>query len=296
VEVAVEIRQLRYFVTVAEELHFGRAAERLHIVQPAVSQQVSRLERELGLTLLDRSPRRVALTADGQRLLTEARSVLTAVDRVAAVAAELAAGRAAGQTKAIRLGISAGLGERAGRGLRALRATWPDVRVELVDGPTGRHLAEVRDGALDLALVREPSRLPGLRVVEVWRDRLVAVLPAGHAAASGDRVQPADLAGGLLRLPARASDPALFDTTVAACREAGFAPCIGRPVGSLEAALVEISGGEREWTAVYASTPRPAIAGLAERPFPDPIGVPGYLVTPADTATDCVAGLVAAFT
>jgi DNA-binding transcriptional LysR family regulator len=170
------------------------------------------------------------------------------------------------------------------------------VRAATAGTCTRRNPRSRRSGALDLALVREPSRLPGLRVVEVWRDRLVAVLPAGHAAASGDRVQPADLAGGLLRLPARASDPALFDTTVAACREAGFAPCIGRPVGSLEAALVEIAGGVREWTAVYASTPRPAIAGLAERPFPDPIGVPGYLVTPADTATDCVAGLVAAFT
>src|SRR5689334_6227400 len=85
----MELRQLRYFVTVAEELHFGKAAERLGIVQPAVSQQVARLEREFGLLLLDRSSRHVRLTNDGERLLQEARAVLAAADRTAEVAAEL---------------------------------------------------------------------------------------------------------------------------------------------------------------------------------------------------------------
>lgn len=88
----MEIRQLAYFTAVAEELNFGRAAERLHIVQPAVSQQVRRLERELDVPLFDRSSRHVRLTPAGERLLPEARAVLAAADRVRQVAASIAAG------------------------------------------------------------------------------------------------------------------------------------------------------------------------------------------------------------
>jgi DNA-binding transcriptional LysR family regulator len=136
----VEVRQLRYFVAVAEELHFGRAAERLHVAQPAVSQQVGRLERELGVRLLERTSRRVALTGDGRRLLDEARAALSAVDRVRAVAADLSAGRAA----VMRVGTTPGVGPRLSRAAAKLRADVPDLTLTLVDGTVATHTAALR--------------------------------------------------------------------------------------------------------------------------------------------------------
>ena len=113
----MELRALRYFVTVAEERHFGRAAERLHIVQPAVSQQIARLERELGTVLIDRSPRHVRLTAAGERVLDAARETLAAADRVRAAVGEPGA--------TLRIGTAPALTARLERALAVLRADDP---------------------------------------------------------------------------------------------------------------------------------------------------------------------------
>ncbi|WP_129663731.1 LysR family transcriptional regulator, partial [Phytoactinopolyspora endophytica] len=160
----MELRQLRYFVTVAEELHFGRAAERLRIVQPAVSQQVSRLERELGVTLLDRSPRQVSLTRHGERLLPEARTVLDAADRTAAVAAGLAA---AGRC-ILRIGTSPGVSARLEHGLSALQRLVPETEVELDARPVPEQLEAVRTGELDVAILRTGVDGPFLDTEALW--------------------------------------------------------------------------------------------------------------------------------
>ncbi|WP_175084732.1 LysR family transcriptional regulator [Candidatus Frankia nodulisporulans] len=128
----MELRQLRYVVAVAEEGHFGRAAERLCTGQPAVSQQVRRLERELGIDLFDRTPRGVRLTAAGELFLPEARAVLAAQDRARAVAARLAGE----YTGTLRLGTSRGLGERLAAVLERLRWRAPHLEVDLVAAPT----------------------------------------------------------------------------------------------------------------------------------------------------------------
>jgi DNA-binding transcriptional LysR family regulator len=288
--VAVEIRQLRYFVAVAEELHFGRAAERLSVVQPAVSQQVGRLERELGVRLLERSSRRVALTGDGERLLAEARAALAAVERVRSVAAELAAGR--GVT--FRVGTSSGLGERVRRGVARMRVNAPDLALVLVDGPAEAHSAALRAGELDIALVRGPVRARGLRAVELWRDPVHVVLPAGHPAAGKDVVPIDTLADLALRLPERAADPALHDTVLAACRAAGFTPSLGRPVRSVEDVIVEIGLAERDAAVVHGCGDG-GPAGVAVRPLDPPVETPGYLLVRADGPPDCLAALVDAF-
>jgi DNA-binding transcriptional LysR family regulator len=131
----VELRQLEYFVAVAEEMHFGRAAAGLSIGQPAVSQQVARLERELGIQLFDRSGRGLRLTPMGSRFLPEARAVLAAAERARCVAADPASGRAA---RTLRLGSSAGLGTRLNRVLQALDELLPGTATELVSAPAAR--------------------------------------------------------------------------------------------------------------------------------------------------------------
>jgi DNA-binding transcriptional LysR family regulator len=139
-EAGVEIRQLTYFVTVADELSFGRAAQRLHIVQPAVSQQIRRLERELGVALFDRSSRHVRLTAAGERLLPEARAVLAAASR----ARQVAAGIAVGAEGILRIGSSQGLGDRLDQVLGELAKTAPGLQVRLVSTPVAERIAGPR--------------------------------------------------------------------------------------------------------------------------------------------------------
>src|SRR4051794_35658121 len=159
----MELRQLQYFVTLAEELHFGRAAERLHIVQPAVSQQLRRLEDELGVALVERSTRRVSLTDAGQKFLPEARAVLAAAERARDVVA-----RPASEQTGLRLGTSTGLGERLPRLLAEFERLAPGRTVDLVRVPAADRLRQVADGRLDAALVRGPASHPGLRLEHAW--------------------------------------------------------------------------------------------------------------------------------
>jgi DNA-binding transcriptional LysR family regulator len=285
-EVTVELRQLRYFVTVAEELHFGRAAERLHIVQPAVSQQIGRLEREFGVRLFDRSSRRVRLTDEGHRLLEEARRVLAA-----AADTETLAARLSGRAAVLRIGASTGLERRVERGLTALRSRRADLAVEFGDGPVSTQLAALRRGELHAVLVRGAvAAVDDLVATQAWCDEVVAALPAGHPRAGGATVRVADLAGYPVRLPAPQCDAPFHQLLVTA----GVDPVPARPAGPVERTLLELAGATDYWAPVPAGGPAPP-AGVRTLPFDPPLPLPGLLVTPARTAPDCRAGLVAAF-
>jgi DNA-binding transcriptional LysR family regulator len=242
----MELRQLSYFVTVAEELHFGRAAERLHIVQSAVSQQIQRLERELGAELFDRSPRHVRLTGAGERLLPEARAVLAAADRARASVAP---------PPGLRIGTSTGLGEHLDRVLGAFAERAPGVPVELISLVAEERLARVASARLDAAFVRAVEPVPGVRVLPLWPDPLVAALPASHPLAGRPEIGVEELAALPLSITARRNNPALVDLVVGACHEAGFEPVPGPVSGSLQDTLASI-GTSPLWTVVYASHAR----------------------------------------
>jgi DNA-binding transcriptional LysR family regulator len=265
----VEVRQLRYFVTVAEQRHFGRAAEKLHVVQPAVSQQVARLERELGLVLFDRSRRQIRLTPDGEAFLPHARQVLQAVDSAAHAAANLAAGASG----LLRVGSSEGLGPRLSEILAAFRRRRPAATVELVPSATSIKLTAVASGELDAAFVRAAPPTPGVLVHLLWEEPLLVAVPAHLAPVDGGPVDLATLADLPLAQAPRSANTGVFDLIAAACRVAGFAPRPGPALVSVQDLLSGQVAAGTCWTLLYASTPTDLPRGTALRPSRPPVSV-----------------------
>ncbi|MWA06161.1 LysR family transcriptional regulator [Actinomadura sp. LD22] len=189
----METRELRYFVAVAEELHFGRAAERLGIAQPPLSRAIQRLERRLGATLLDRTNRTIALTAAGEVLLREGRAALDAVD--AADRRTRRAAAAAGRP-ALALVTKAGASdELLAKLLDAYAAEPGAAAVDVILCGPGEQERLLRDGRADVALLHTPfDSTAGLDTEELRTEGQVAVLPAGHPLTNRSQVRAADVA------------------------------------------------------------------------------------------------------
>jgi DNA-binding transcriptional LysR family regulator len=186
----MDLRQLRSFVVLAEELHFRRAADRLHIAQPSLSQQLRRLEDGLGVRLLERDRRRVALTVAGAALLPEARAVLAAAEHAAAVTRATEAG----ERGRLRLNLTRSLtGGVAGEIVETFRARHPGVDLELDVGTSTTNAAALRDDSIDAAFVRPPLLDDGLEVLELGREPMVCVLPTRHRLARRRTVRPEDV-------------------------------------------------------------------------------------------------------
>ncbi|MFE3883077.1 LysR substrate-binding domain-containing protein [Streptomyces lydicus] len=266
----MELRQLRYFLAVAEELHFGRAADRLHIVQSAVSQQLRRLERELGTELFARSTRAVRITEAGNRLLPYAREMLALQKHAREAIEELSAEHAA----TVRLGTSSGLGARLDAVLTAFAQHAGHPQLELVTGSTEQRLAQVQAGDLDAALLRGERSEPGLEFLPLWQDALVAALPAGHELTSRETVALVQLAELPLRLSPRSRNPALHDLVMRSCRAAGYAPVLGPEFTNDQDTLAAIGHGKPSWTVFYAPhTDQLSVPGVAFRPLSGPAPV-----------------------
>ncbi len=216
----MELRHLRYFVAVAEELSFRRAAERLHVAQPPLSQQIKQLEAEVGTMLLRRTSRRVELTDAGVVFLERARRTL----RDAELAVESARRTARGEIGWLNVGfVDSAAYELLPPVLRAFRARAPGVRLELRELATEHQLPALAD-ELDVGLVREVNDLPGLHRTPLLREPLLAAVPLGHALASRARVQLVQLAAEPFVFFPRARVPRVYDHLVALCRAAGFSP------------------------------------------------------------------------
>jgi DNA-binding transcriptional LysR family regulator len=185
--VDVDLRKLRYFVAVAEELHFGRAAERLHIAQPVLSRQIRALEDELKAVLFARDRRRTELTAAGEQLLTDARPLLVSAD-----ALRLRVGRAARGQNSFTVGFMPGLIVTGA--VRALSERHPELTVDVVRTGWADQVEVVHDGRVDVSYVRLPVDQAGLTIRPLLTEPRVAVLPADHRLAGKETIAIADLA------------------------------------------------------------------------------------------------------
>ena len=194
----MHLRQLRTFVTVAHERHFGRAARRLHIAQPAVSQQIRILEADLGTRLFERTSRSVELTAAGHTLLAGAPDILERMAKLAE--ATRATGRALRGELRLNYARTAPVGIATDI-VEEFRRRHPDVTLMTDTANTARSLVQLRDGALEAAFVRLPVIDPSdLAILEVGRDPLVAALPTGHRLARRRTLRPADLRLSLIHI------------------------------------------------------------------------------------------------
>ncbi|MEU1906739.1 LysR substrate-binding domain-containing protein [Streptomyces hygroscopicus] len=218
----MELRHLRYFAVLAEELHFGRAAERLHMAQPPLSQRIRDLERELGVRLFDRTRPRIQLTEAGALLLEHARPVLAGVDTAREAMRRLRPGEAG----VLRVGVPPDTRPPVLRTLiGGFARRVPDVLIDLYELTTDEQLVRLREGELDAGVVRHPSDTVGLESGPVLRRPLGVVLPAGHPSAlGGTPVRLRDLDGASLVIFPRVMAPRLYDHLLLVCRDGGFLP------------------------------------------------------------------------
>ncbi|MGL6242819.1 LysR substrate-binding domain-containing protein [Pseudomonas sp.] len=236
----IDIRQLRYFVAVAEEEHVGRAAERLHISQSPLSRQIAQLEERLGLTLFERSQQRIRLTRDGQTFLAETRALLTHANRLESLGKRLGRGEEGGLCIGyIENAMHAGVLPNA---LRVLRVDRPNVHVALYNQSSADQLEGLRQRSLDIALVSEPPVAddPDLLGFQVLDDPMLLALPEDHPLAHQATLTPADLADrewiGVQHLTSRAD-------FVSACIRAGFTPDIRMEATGPFTALALVASG-----------------------------------------------------
>jgi len=265
----IELRHLRYFITVAEERHMTRAAKRLGIQQPPLSQQIKALEDEIGAPLLKRLPRGVELTEPGRVFLEAARSALDRVGEAVAAARRTARGEAG--RLAVGYTSSAALHPLIPAVVRGFRQDAPDVALALEEGSTAELVAALQRERLDVAFIRVPvGEAAGLAIEPLTQERMLAALPAQHplVAQAPEAIALADLAEENFILYRRPTGPGLYDAIIAACRAAGFSPRISQEAPRLVSTLSLVAAGLGV-SVIPESMRRLDTEGIAYRPLSD---------------------------
>lgn len=237
----MDLRQLKYFIAVAEERSFSRAALRLHVSQPPLSTQLKALEDELGVRLLDRTNRGVSLTAAGQVFFDEMRAVLARLER----GKEMARNAGRGDVGTLSIGFVSiadyGILPPA---LKEFRSLYPGVEVHLHELTTDAQVREIRAARLDLGIGLGPLDAPDLHFEAVAQEQLMLAAPTGHRLSRGDKaVDLKTLANESFIIPPRDIAPGLFDLIIGECRAAGFAPRITQQARQMQTVISLVACG-----------------------------------------------------
>lgn len=258
-----QLRQVGTFLAVAEHLHFGRAAAQLNISQPALSQQIRLIERDVGTPLFIRTSRMVELTPAGRALAETAPLVILEADRAQRRVEQAAEGRSG----LLVIGsVNTALASVTPRIMRAVRSQAPDLRLELYHMDTAAQLTALVDRRIDIGVVREAAATRALDNERLVSEPLVAVLPEGHPLAAAETVAVRSLADEPFVLWPRMLGPDFFDRIIAYCRKHGFNPRIVAEGGDVDTqlGLVAAETGVSLQPAYYADLRR---SGIAFRPL-----------------------------
>ena len=259
----MELRHIRYFLVVAEERHFTRAAAKIGIGQPPLSQQIKDLEAEIGALLFRRVAHGAELTTAGEAFLQAVKEMPMLAER-----ATRAARRAArGETGSLRIGLTATavLNAAVPSAIRAFRRAYADVELVLEEASTTRLVAGLQEGSLDAAFLRPKGSNPEMLQLRLLSEEpMIVALPSGHVAAKQRDVDLASLKDDSFVLFSRAIGPALYDAIVSACRRAGFEPVIGQLAPQITS-MVNLVAAELGVSIVPASTSQLRVRGVAYR-------------------------------
>lgn len=269
----MELRQLTYFVAVCEELSFSRAAARCYISQSAISHQIARLERDLGVLLFERSTRAVVPTDATMRLLPLAKQMLSLESAIRATV------RTSGHR--IRLAANMSFATRSLSAIAGARATHPDAEIEFVIKPFRQRITAVADGDCDLALIRGSVEEPGLAVEKLWVEDLVIATSPAHPLATHEEVTLADLSPYPLLLPPEQEQVLLHNVIRAAFADLAAGPTYGPPIPPDHTATMQLINRPEAWTVLYADSSTEGLVVL--RPAEHRLRIPVSAVLRSDT-------------
>lgn len=262
----MELRHLRYFVILAEELHFGRAAERLHIAQPPLSQQIRQLEAELGFQLFHRTKRTVQLTEAGQIFLGQAQAILRQLEQAIQVGRQTSRGEF-GQ---LVIGfVSSAAYNVLPPILRAFRSRVPGVSLELHELTSHQQFQYLREGRIDIAFLRPPVEENAFNFEIVFQEPLIVALPESHLLVTQASVSLRSLSTEPFILFPRAIAPGVYDQIISLCQQANFSPTVVQSAIQLQT-IVSLVAAEMGIAIVPQSLQHLQRTGVVYKPILEP--------------------------
>ena len=236
----MELRHLKYFVAVAEEMHFGRAAKRLHIAQPPLSQQIMNLETELGVKLFDRTRRTIQITDAGIYFLKEAQQLLLHVERAAETARRIYQGQAG---RLIVGFVGSVVHTFLPEGLRLFRERFPDVELVLQELNTAEQIRSLHARRIDVGFLYPDAQDSMLASQTLTQAPLMVVLPKKHVLSGRKSLHIRELAQEPFIANTRSSEPGVRDAFISLCHSAGFSPRIAQEAGNVQTVLGLVASG-----------------------------------------------------